>query len=335
MPIRSGPRKSRPPGNNDRLDPLDEFDLIRCFFTRPPGRVQTRLGVGDDCALLAPRQDQTLAATIDTLVSGVHFFPDVNPVSLGHRALAVNLSDLAAMGAKPAWALLALTVPEADAAWLAGFAHGFFALAERYRVDLVGGDTTRGPLSITVQALGWVPESEALRRSAARVGDWICVSGQLGDAGLGLKMLKQEVAWQDDGAVERFLRPVPRIELGLTLRGLAHAGIDVSDGLAQDLGHVLAASNVGATIDWEALPLSQAVRRYIDETGDWRLPLCAGDDYELCFTVPPQRVLELERCLRKFDLAWHRIGTIECQPGLRLRKGKEVIDFPPVGYRHF
>lgn len=335
MPTRFGPRKSGPPSNHDRPEQLDEFDLIRRFFTRPPCRGQTRLGVGDDGALLAPRRDQTLVATIDTLVSGVHFFPEVDPASLGHRALAVNLSDLAAMGAEPAWALLALTLPEADPAWLAGFAQGFFALAKRYRVDLVGGDTTRGPLSITVQALGWVPESEALRRSAARAGDWICVSGQLGDAGLGLKMLKQEVAWQDDRAVARFLRPMPQVELGLTLRGLAHACIDVSDGLAQDLGHVLAASKVGATIDWEALPLSEAVRQYIDETGDWCLPLCAGDDYELCFTIPPQRALALEQYLQKFDLAWHRIGTIEHQPGLRLRKGKGVIDFPPAGYRHF
>lgn len=314
---------------------MDEFDIIRRFFTHPACRAQTRLGVGDDCALLAPRRGQSLAATIDTLVSGVHFFPGVDPVSLGHRALAVNLSDLAAMGAEPAWALLALTLPEADAAWLEGFARGFFALAERYRVDLVGGDTTRGPLSVTVQALGWVPESEALRRSAAQIGDWVCLSGRLGEAGLGLKMLQGEISWRDEGAIERFLRPMPQVELGLALRGLARACIDVSDGLAQDLGQVLSASQVGATIDWEALPLSEAVRRYIDESGDWRLPLCAGDDYELCFTVPPQRALELERCLRKLNLTWHRIGTIEHPPGLRLHKGKQVIDFPPIGYRHF
>lgn len=293
------------------------------------------MGVGDDCALLAPRRGQSLAATIDTLVSGVHFLPDIDPVSLGHRALAVNLSDLAAMGAEPAWALLALTLPEADATWLEGFARGFFALAERYRVDLVGGDTTRGPLSVTVQALGWVPESEALRRSAAQVGDWVCLSGRLGEAGLGLKMLQGELAWQDEAAIERLLRPVPQVELGLALRGLARACIDVSDGLAQDLGHVLSASQVGATIDWEALPLSEAVHRYIDESGDWRLPLCAGDDYELCFTVPPQRALELEQRLQKLNLTWHRIGTIERQPGLRLQRGKQVIDFPPIGYRHF
>ncbi len=291
--------------------------------------------MGDDGALLAPRQDQLLVATVDTLVSGVHFLPETDPVSLGHRVLAVALSDLAAMGAEPAWALLALTLPEADPAWLAGFAHGFFALAERYRVDLVGGDTTRGPLTIAVQALGWVSEAEALTRSAAQVGDWVCVSGRLGEAGLGLKMLKQEVAWRDEEAVARFLRPMPRVELGLMLRGRVRTCIDISDGLTQDLGHILAASQVGATLDWEALPLSAAVKRYIDETGDWHLPLCAGDDYELCFTVSPQRALELEQCLQQFDLTWHRIGTIEYQPGLRLRRGKEAIDLPPQGYRHF
>ncbi|MFN3919389.1 MAG: thiamine-phosphate kinase, partial [Methylohalobius sp.] len=190
---------------------MDEFDIIQRFFTHPACRTQTRMGVGDDCALLAPRRGQSLAATIDTLVSGVHFLPGIDPVSLGHRALAVNLSDLAAMGAEPAWALLALTLPEADAAWLEGFARGFFALAERYRVDLVGGDTTRGPLSVTVQALGWVPESEALRRSAAQVGDWVCLSGRLGEAGLGLKMLQGELAWRDEAAIERLLRPVPQV----------------------------------------------------------------------------------------------------------------------------
>jgi thiamine-monophosphate kinase len=265
----------------------------------------------------------------------VHFLPNIDPISLGHRALAVNLSDLAAVGAEPAWALLALSLPEADAAWLEGFAQGFFALAERYRVDLVGGDTTLGPLAVTVQVLGWVPEAQALKRSAARAGDWVCVSGPLGEAGLGLKMLKGELGWQDLGAVARFLTPIPRVELGLALRGLAHACIDVSDGLAQDLGHVLSASQVGATLVWESLPLSEAVRRYIAETGDWRLPLCAGDDYELCFTVPPQRAPALKQRLSELGLPWHRIGTIEPQPGLRLRRGQAVIEIPPLGYRHF
>ncbi len=313
---------------------MDEFDLIRRFFVRPPCRSETHLGVGDDCALLKPC-GQMLAATIDTLISGVHFLPSTDPVSLGHRALAVSLSDLAAMGAEPAWALLALTLPEADTAWLEGFAQGFFALAQRYRVDLVGGNTARGPLTISVQVLGWVSRSKALLRSAARVGDWVCVSGSLGDAGVGLKMLKGEIAWREAHAIERLLKPTPRVELGMALRGLAHACIDVSDGLAQDLGQVLAASQVGATLEWEALPLSDTVRRYIAETGDWRLPLCAGDDYELCFTVPAHKALALEQRLRELNLHWQRIGTIEHCLGLRLRRANRVIDFPVVGYRHF
>lgn len=313
---------------------MDEFDLIRRFFLRPPCRPETRLGIGDDCALLEMR-GRRLAATIDTLISGVHFLPGTDPVSLGHRALAVSLSDLAAMGAEPTWALLALTLPEADPAWLEGFAQGFFALAQRYRVDLVGGNTARGPLTISVQALGWVSRSKALLRSAARVGDWVCVSGKLGEAGLGLKMLKGEIAWREAGAIERLLKPTPRVELGIALRGLAHACIDVSDGLAQDLGQVLAASQVGATLEWEALPLSDSVRRYIAETGDWRLPLCAGDDYELCFTVPARKALALEQRLRELNLSWHRIGTIERRLGLRLRRANQVIDLPAVGYRHF
>lgn len=291
--------------------------------------------MGDDCALLACQPDQVLAATIDTLVSGVHFFPQIDPVSLGYRALAVALSDLAAMAADPAWVLLALTLPEVDVAWLQDFACGFLALTERYCVDLVGGNLTRGPLTITVQALGWVPEQQALKRSAAKPGDWVCVSGFLGEAGLGLKMLLGEVDWRDERAIKHFLRPQPQVEFGLALRGLAHACIDVSDGLAQDLGHVLVASQVGASIDWEALPLSQAVRRYIAETGDWHLPLSAGDDYKLCFTVPPQHVAQLEQRLQRLGLAWHRIGEIEENSGLRLRKDGRIISVPPTGYRHF
>ncbi|MBN2701752.1 MAG: thiamine-phosphate kinase [Methylohalobius sp. ZOD2] len=333
--MKCGPRKWPPPDDKNWLDRLDEFDLIRRFFTRSPLRGQTRLGVGDDAALLVAPAGQALAASVDTLVSGVHFFPDVDPVSLGHKALAVNLSDLAAMGAEPAWVLLALTMPEADSDWLEGFARGWFELAESYQIDLVGGDTTRGPLVITVQALGWIPEGKALRRSAARPGDWICVSGPLGDAGLGLKMLQEEVAWRDESAIERLLRPVPRVALGLALRELAHACIDISDGLAQDLGHVLSASGVGAIVDWSALPVSAAVRDYMEKTGDWRLPLCGGEDYELCFTVPPQKSTELERSLQKNNLTWHRIGTIEQQQGLRLRKGERLIDFSSAGYRHF
>jgi len=314
---------------------VDEFDLIRRFFRRPAVRAETRLGIGDDAALLAPPPGQTLVATVDTMVAGVHFFPDVDPAALGYKLLAVNLSDLAAMGAEPAWVLLALTLPEADSDWLADFAEGLFALAGRYRVDLVGGDTTRGPLTLSLQALGWVPEGEALRRCGARPGDGIYVSGTLGGAALGLKMLKGALAWRDEAAVERLLRPRPRVELGLALRGLAGACIDVSDGLAADLGHILAASGVGALIEWDRLPLAAAVRRYVAETGDWRLPLEGGEDYELCFVLSDAAAGKLARRLPETGVAWHRIGTIQKEQGLRIDKGGMVIPLPPAGYRHF
>ncbi len=314
---------------------MDEFTLIERFFHRPPRRPQTRLGVGDDCALLQVPADQVLAVTLDTLVAGVHFFPEVDPEALGHKALAVNLSDLAAVGAEPVWGFLALTLPRVESDWLERFAKGLFELAERYRVDLAGGDTTCGPLTITLQTSGWVPENQALKRSGARPGDGIYLSGWLGDAGLGLKMLQGEVPWRDPDAVARLLRPEPRVELGLALRGLAHACIDVSDGLAADLHHVLHASGVGATIEWEALPLSPSMQRYLREGGDWRLPLQAGEDYELCFTMPPCRETDLERRLPSDRVAWHRIGTIEKRDGLRIRRGDKVTALPAVGYRHF
>ncbi len=314
---------------------MDEFALIERFFFRPPKRPETRLSIGDDGALLQVPPGQTLAATMDTLVAGVHFFPDVDPESLGHKALAVNLSDLAAMGAEPVWGFLGLTIPEADAEWLERFAGGLFGLAERYRIDLAGGDTTRGPLTVTLQALGWVPEGQALRRSGAMPGDGIYVSGCLGDAGLGLIMLQGKIGWRDQAVIERLLRPEPRVGLGLALRGLAHACIDVSDGLAADLTHILNASGVGATIEWEALPCSPAMLRYLRERGDWQLPLQAGDDYELCFTMPPERQAALMRRLPSKTVAWHRIGTIEKQQGLRLKKGGTVMALSPAGYRHF
>ncbi len=314
---------------------MDEFALIERFFRRTPRRPQTRLGIGDDCALLRLPADRVLAVTMDTLVAGVHFFPDVDPEALGHKVLAVNLSDLAAVGAEPVWGFLALTLPRVDTDWLERFAGGLFELAGRYRVDLAGGDTTRGPLTVTLQASGWVPERQALKRSGARPGDGIYLSGWLGDAGLGLKMLQGEVTWRDPDTVARLLRPEPRVELGLALRGLAHACIDVSDGLAADLHHLLNASGVGGTIEWEALPLSPAMRRYLTEGGDWRLPLQAGEDYELCFTMPPWREADLERRLPSGGVAWHRIGTIEKQDGLRITKGEKVTALPAVGYRHF
>lgn len=314
---------------------VGEFDLIRRYFTGQPIRhPATVLGVGDDCALLSYEAGE-LAITVDTLVSGVHFLPEVEPESLGHKALAVNLSDLAAMGAEPRWATLALTLPKVDEAWLAAFAGGLFALAARHGVEIVGGDTTCGPLSITIQAMGLVPSGLGLRRSGARPGDLVYVSGPIGAAGLGLKIRLGQTDLDDATAIARLERPEPQVALGQQLRGLATACIDVSDGLAADLSHVLRASGVGAGLDFERLPLTPGVSRHIADSGDWAMPLNAGDDYELCFTVPAARRDELTRRLAATGLAAFPIGRIEAEPGLRLRKDGGIIDLIPTGYEHF
>lgn len=315
---------------------LGEFDLIRRFFSRPETQLPgTLLGVGDDCALVRPEPGSDLAVTVDTLVEGVHFLAGANSESLGHKALAVSLSDLAAMGAKPAWVTLAITLPEVDEAWLAGFAKGFYGLAERYGVDLVGGDTTRGPLSITVHAMGVVGDGLALRRSAAKAGDGIYLTGELGTAGLGLKILLGDTDIQAPDAIARLERPEPRVQAGLVLSGLANACIDVSDGVTADLGHILEASGVGATLEWTCLPLAASVLSYIESSGNWSMPLHAGDDYELCFTVASDREAELERRLEHLNCACSRIGRIEHRRGLRLQRGDRLVELAPAGYQHF
>lgn len=314
---------------------LGEFELIRRFFTRSVRRADVPLGVGDDCALLRPAPGQCVAMTVDTLVEGVHFLAGTDPNSLGHKTLAVSLSDLAAVGARPTWVSLAITLPQSDEAWLAAFAAGFLALADRYGVELAGGDTTRGPLSISVQALGLVGEEEALRRSGAKVGDGIYLTGELGLAGLGLEIVLGRTEMQAPEAVAKLERPQPRVNAGLGLAGFASACIDVSDGLSADLGHILEASGVGATLDWTALPLPSAVRRHIAAGGDEWMPLRAGDDYELCFTVPAWREEELPGRLADFGCSCVRIGRIEAEPGLRLRKDRRVMPLAAAGYQHF
>lgn len=309
--------------------PLSEFDLIRRFFAgKSFVNPSTQLGVGDDCALLSVPSGYQLAVTTDTMVENVHFLPAVEPEDLGHKLLAVNLSDLASMGAEPLAVTLALTMPKADEDWLARFAEGFLALANRYKVDLIGGDTTAGPLTLTVQAMGLVPEGRALLRSTAKPGDWICMSGGLGDAGLGLKIEQGYRCQNSQEALIRFNRPEPRVEEGLVLRNIATSCIDISDGLAQDLGHVLRQSGVGARLDWNSLPLSDAVRAYIDETGDWAFPLGAGDDYELCFTVPPDKAGQLQG-------NFTRIGVIEEGPGLRIKRAETIELLAVHGFEHF
>ncbi len=316
---------------------MNEFELIHTFFTRQPvSRADVAAGIGDDTALLRPPTGQLLAVTSDLLVSGVHFLPDVEPRSLGHKALAVNLSDLAAMGAEPAWFLLNLVLPEADAQWLERFCGGMFDLARAYNVQLVGGDTSRGPLVIGIEAHGFVPESAALRRSGAKTGDRIYVTGPLGDAAVALRhrLGKQRLA-EDDFAVvvERLDRPTPRVREGLSLRGLAHGAIDISDGLVADLGHILELSHVGARIFLDKIPVSPVCRAHIRKFG-WEAALAMGDDYELCFTVPPENTGALEKL--QFACGLHYIGEIEAEPGLRIvdESGKSYRP-ASMGHDHF
>jgi thiamine-monophosphate kinase len=289
--------------------------------------------------LLTVPEGYELAVSTDMLVSGTHFFADARADWLGHKALAVNLSDLAAMGATPRWATLALSLPEVDENWLAAFSRGFFALADRYEVELVGGDTTRGPLNICLTVGGEVPMGQALRRDGAQMGDDIWVSGFLGDAALALAGLNGEIALEAGDAArlaERLHRPLPRIETGLALQGVANAAIDVSDGLAQDLGHVLQGSKCGASITIERLPQSSSFARYAGHAIANRCLLAGGDDYELCFTAPPAAHASIAALAARLDVPLTHIGQIEVQQGLRVRDahGKPVA-LTTAGYDHF
>lgn len=306
-----------------------EFDLIRRYFAvHAPQHPFNQLGIGDDCALLTVPQGYQLAVTTDTMVENVHFFADADPELLGHKLLAVNLSDLAAMGAEPFAVTLALTLPKIDADWLQAFSRGFMNLAKLHRVDLIGGDTTSGPLTLTVQAMGTVPQGRALLRSQAQVGDLIYLTGRIGNAGLGLKIKQGYQVANPDPMLVCLHQPQPRIAEGLALRGIASACIDISDGLAADLGHILEKSGVGARLQWECLPLSVQVLHYIQSTQDWCMPLTAGDDYELCFTVTPDLASHLS------DHVYY-VGVIEAEPGLRIQRNGRVESLESKGFEHF
>ncbi|MBI3546233.1 MAG: thiamine-phosphate kinase [Gammaproteobacteria bacterium] len=298
---------------------MTEFELIRRYFARQPiTRSDVAVGIGDDAALLRLPPGQQLAVTSDLLVSGVHFFADVDPISLGHKALAVNLSDLAAMGAEPAWFMLNLSLPEITPTWLDGFCQGLFNLAREFNVQLIGGDTTRGPLAIGIEAHGFVPEAMALRRSGAKAGDKIYVTGTLGDAALVLqhRLAKKHLSESDVAMLsDKLDRPMPRVREGVVLRGVAHSAIDISDGLLADLGHILEMSHVGASIFLDRMSVSPTCQKYIKETG-WDNVLAGGDDYELCFTVPQKNIAALEQL--HFSCGFHCIGEIESAPGLRI-----------------
>lgn len=323
--------------------PFSEFNLIEKYFARPQRAREVDpdiiVGIGDDAALITIPVGMELVVSIDTLVAGVHFLLDTAPTDIGHKVLAVNLSDLAAMGATPRWATLALSLPEIDEAWLSAFSQGFFALAERFGVHLIGGDTTRGPLSVTVQMHGLVAPGQALRRAAAQAGDRIYVTGELGDAGLALRALQGKASLAPDDApylLIRLNRPEPRISAGLALSGIAHAAIDISDGLAADLGHILAASRLGATVHLDRLPLSKPVAATVTQSADWSLPLSAGDDYELCFMVPQENEIRLAAVLEQFGCKCTCIGVIEATPGLRWAlAGGKLLSYETKGYDHF
>lgn len=320
--------------------PIGEFALIERYFRAcGAGRDDVRLGVGDDAALLDVPAGCELVAALDTLVEGRHF-PRGSPArSIGHRALAVNLSDLAAMGARPAWALLGLTLPQPQAEWLEAFSGGLDELARTHGVALVGGDTTAGALTVTIQVLGLVERGTALRRCGARPGDQLFVSGHPGDAaaGLALEQGRLEAGRADDAAYLRtqFLYPAPRLALGGRLRGLASACIDVSDGLLGDAGKLARASGGGVEIDYASLPVSPALVRTAGERRARELALTGGDDYELCFAVPPERLAELERTVPQAQWGWCRIGELRAAPGAVVLDRGTVMEFADSGFEHF
>ncbi|MDB5900673.1 MAG: thiL [Ramlibacter sp.] len=318
---------------------MREFDLIKRFFERPVRR--SPLGVGDDCALLQPRPGMQLAVSTDLLVEGRHFVSTVDPARLGHKALAVNLSDLAACGAQPLAFTLSLALPQVDQAWLAGFAHGLFALADAHGCELVGGDTTRGPLAINITIFGEVPAGTALLRSGAQAGDDLWVSGTLGDARLALEAFRGTVSLPQEvfaAARLRLEQPEPRVALGQALRGLASAAIDVSDGLLGDLAHVLERSQVGATIE------TACARRLLAASGGLQLEagqlqdlvFAGGDDYELAFTAPATRRAEVETAGARSQTPVTRIGRIDAEPGLRLVDAQgQPVTRRFAGFDHF
>jgi thiamine-monophosphate kinase len=314
-----------------------EFDLIRRHFARPVERAV--LGIGDDCALLAPTPGMQLAVSSDLLVEGRHFLSTVAPERLGHKALAVNLSDLAACGAAPLAYTLALALPRPDEGFLAGFARGLHALADQHGIELVGGDTTAGPLAICITVFGEVPAGAALRRDGARAGDRLWVSGTLGDARLALEGFRGAVALPGDQFEQirhAMEQPTPRVALGVALRGVASAAIDLSDGLVGDLAHVLAASRVGATLHADALPRSAALGA--QPLGLQRLcTLAGGDDYELLFAAPPDRDGAVHAAAEHAGVAVTCIGELTAEPGLRLRDrdGRALDAAPYAGFDHF
>lgn len=327
---------------------MDEFALIRHYFSQLTSTDDSIVvGIGDDCAQLRVPPGRDLVLSIDTLVEGTHFLPDTDPADIASRLMGAAVSDLAAMGAEPAWFTLALTLPRADETWLAGFSAQLGQCARRFGIRLVGGDTTRGPLTLSVQVQGLVPAGRGLHRRGARAGDLVCVTGTLGDSRAGLEIQLRPGAQVDplpassQFLLQRFFAPEPRLATGLLLADYASSCIDISDGLLADLGHILGASDVGARIERRQLPLSAALLDYCDgeQARDWAL--CGGEDFELCFTVPAARWEALQQALRGHDVAVSCIGEIlPAAAGLRLENNGVAVPAErsgqrPAGYNHF
>ncbi|MFC3116406.1 thiamine-phosphate kinase [Cellvibrio fontiphilus] len=323
-----------------------EFQLIQQFFQREQAENPAAgvvLGIGDDCALLQIPAGQQLAVSVDTLVAGVHFPKDADPELIAERALRTNLSDLAAMGADPLWFTLALTMPQADEDWLRGFSRGLFRCAREYGIALVGGDTTSGPLAITIQVMGACQPQHSLRRDGANVGDFVLVTHFVGDGAAALAAIQQEYSFADEHRAylhDRFYRPVPRLQESQFIRELASSALDISDGLAADLQHICTASDVGAVIYVEDLPLSPAVQSLLEQSSAnqqqiYQWALSGGDDYELCFTLAPEKMPELAMLIAQGKLSATVVGEITAGNAVSCELNGELFALPKRGYQHF
>jgi len=313
-----------------------EFNLIARYFTRAtPG---ADLGVGDDAALLRVSKDHQLAISVDMLVAGTHFFHDAAPYDIGWKSLAVNISDMAAMGAEPKWATLAIALPEISEPWLAEFSRGLFACADTFKIDLIGGDTTRGPLNISVQIMGEVPTGEALRRDGAKAKDDIWVSGRLGSAALGLAHLQNKISLNAAVAeycLQALHTPSPRTGLGLALRNTANSCIDVSDGLLADLDHILQASNLGATVMLDNISCHDFLHSHLDDPMIQQCILAGGDDYELVFTAPQSQRSAIEQLSQQLNLPLSLIGKTTENPGVKVMYKQQMLAISKKGFDHF
>lgn len=321
---------------------MKEFELINSYFAdRGPKRKDVILGVGDDAALTKVPEENLLVVATDTMVEGIHFFKDAPAKSVGHKCLAVNLSDFAAMGAEPAWASVAITLPESDEAWVKEFSDGLFEIAEYYNVQIIGGDTTQGPLTISVSLKGFIREDKALLRSGAKSGDWVYVTGQLGDAAMTVAHKQGHIDLEPNFAAlseQKFNYPAARIAAGHVLRHAATSAIDISDGLVQDLTHILKASGVSAEINIDQLPISPSVSAMLAEEKAIELALIGGEDYELLFTVPEEKKAYLEQNATAMGVSFHCIGQIrgsdEANVNL-VKDGKPYALPEKQGFQHF